>query len=126
MSFVHISIVGHFDPVDLESLWTRPSPMPARPIDEGAARALLATFGEEVERCVSFEGGCAWCEWSSGRIGVMERVREYAVRLADLQGAIILDDYPRYVRYPPEALRQYEEAVRARMGYREATGASSP
>jgi hypothetical protein len=113
MSFVHISWVGHFDPNNLELLWTRPLPTPGRPIDEVAARALLATFGEEVERCVSFEGGCAYCEWSAGRIGVREGVREYADRLADQQGAIVLEFPPRHVRYPPVAVQSFVVAGRA-------------
>jgi hypothetical protein len=121
MSFVHISWVGHFDPNNLESLWTRSLPTPARPIDEGAARALLATFGEEVERCVSFEGACAYCEWSAGRIDVMERAREYADRLADQQRAIVLEDPPRRVRYPPVAVQSFEEAGRAWAERREGT-----
>ncbi len=121
MSFVHISFVGRFDPNDLESLLTRSSPTPARSIDEEVARSLLASFGEEVERYVSFEGGCARCEWSAGRIGVMDRVREYADRLADQQGAIILEDPPRRVRYPPAAVQSFEAAGRAWAERREGT-----
>jgi hypothetical protein len=121
MSFIHISWVGHFDPNNLESLWTRPLPTPARPIDEEAARALLATFGEEVDRRVSFEGGCAYCEWSAGRLGVMERVREYADRLADQQAAIVPEDPPCRVRYPPAAVQSSEAAGRAWAERREGT-----
>jgi len=121
MSLIHISFVGRFDPNDLESLLTWLLPTPARPIDEEAARALLASLGEEVERCVSFEGGMARCEWSAGRIDMMERVREYADRLADQQGAIILEDPPRHERSPPVAVKSFEAAGRAWAERREVT-----
>jgi hypothetical protein len=113
MSFVHVCFVGHFDPGDLPSLWTRPTPTPLRPIDEEAARALLASFGEAVERRVGFAGGCACCQWAPA-FGAMDRVREYAERLAEQQGAIIYEDHG-YVRYPPEAVRPFQEATRAWM-----------
>lgn len=121
MSLVHISFVGRFDPNDLESLLSRPLPTRARPIDEEAAAALLPSFGEEVERCVSFEAGMARCERAAGRIVVMERVREYADRLADHQGAILLEGPPRRVRYPPVAAQSFEAAGRAWAERRERT-----
>jgi hypothetical protein len=108
MSFVHESIVGHFDPFDVESL--SPSrPVPLRPLDVDLARRLLTSFGDAVAQCVSFEGGYARCKWSNGP---SELIREYAERLADQEGAMILET-PGWVRYPAGAASRFEEAVKA-------------
>jgi hypothetical protein len=114
MSFVHTSIVGHFDPRDIESLSQHCWPLPIRPLDVRRARELLASLGDAVSRCVGFEDGRAWCEWSAGRSpAICDRVREYAERLADQESAIILESPPFWVRYPPEAATQFKEAVTA-------------
>ena len=110
MSFVHASIVGHFDPSDLESVHARRGPVPVRPIDRSRAGDLLAAFGLDVAGYVVFEHGYVWCEWSSDRSG---RVREFAERLADQEGAVIIESPPAHVRYPPAAVKQFEEAIDA-------------
>jgi hypothetical protein len=57
MSSVHASIVGHFDPGDLDSLKPNHPPVPVKPIDRWRAGDLLASFGPDVARLVVFERG---------------------------------------------------------------------
>ena len=110
MSFVHYSIVGHFDPGDLESFSPRHTPIPTRPLDADLVADLLASYGDEVARCVEVRDGYAYCEWSSDR---SRRTFEFAEQLADAAGAVILESPVRYVRHPPEAARLYEAALDA-------------
>jgi hypothetical protein len=104
MSFVHYSIVGHFNPDDPESISPRHAPVPTRFLDADRFAELLASYGEEVSQCVVLRDGYACCEWSSDR---SRRTFEFAERLADAEGAIVLESPFHVVRYPPEAAQRF-------------------
>src|SRR5688572_3067324 len=104
MSLVHASIVGHFDLTDCmyQRFW------PVRPLDPSRVEKLLEFYGPEVAACVSFRDGYAWCEWSPSRHA--ERVMEFAERLADQEGCVVMETCPPGLcRYPPEAVKRQAE-----------------
>lgn len=108
MSFVHASIVGHFDPCDS----TPDRLKPLRQLDPEAVRTLLTSYDEEVAECVSLKDGYAWCEWSAN-LRQSHRVREFAERLADQEGCVVLETPVWWCRYPPEAAERQAQAFEA-------------
>ena len=108
MSFIHASIVGHFDPCD-----SKPDRMkPLRPLNSEGVRSLLATYGDEVAECVVLKDGYAWCEWSAD-VRHSELIREFAERLADQEGCVVLETPVWWCRYPPEAAARQLQAIEA-------------
>jgi hypothetical protein len=104
MSFFHASIVGHFDTSDMSPQRTAP----LRPINLKRVEQLLTEFGEDVARCVSIEGGYVWCEWSAGP---SLRIMEFAERLADQEGCVVLETPLWSGRYPTEAPCRHDAAL---------------
>jgi hypothetical protein len=107
MSFIHATIVGHFDPLTVQ-----PRAMtPLRPIDPSRFEALLAVFGEGVARCVRLHDGYADCEWTAGHAPA-ERVIEFARRLAEAEGCLAMETPFCLITYPPAAVAAQAEQIR--------------
>jgi hypothetical protein len=107
MSFIHATIVGHFDPLTVQ-----PRAMtPLRPIDPSRFEALLAEFGEGVARCVGLHDGYAYCEWAPGHAPA-ERVQEFAQRLAEAEGCLAMETPFCLITYPPAAVAVQAERIR--------------
>jgi len=116
MSFIHYSIGGHFDPSDLESISPRHAPVPTRPLDVARVATLLASYDDALAHCVEIRDGYAYCEWSADRSG---RAIEFVKRLAEIEGAIILESPMHEVSHPPEAVQRFVTATKARRETRE-------
>jgi len=101
MSFIHFTLVGHFDPCDLSSKAV------ARPIDPAVVEALLAEYPEEVRAHVTLERGYVRCQWAPIP-SASEEVIELAYRLARQEACLAVEN-GRTVEYPPEAVRAQAE-----------------
>jgi hypothetical protein len=108
MTFVRASIVGHFDPCD----FTASRFTPERPVDRAREQRLLADYGDEVAQCIRRIGGYVWCEWSAN-FPVSDLVREFAERLADEEGCVVLETPAWWCRYPAAAVERQSTACTA-------------
>lgn len=106
MSFIHYTLVGHFDPraVNPRSLAC------ARPIDPERVARLLAEYPAEVAKWVTLQDGYARCEWAPLTAPVSDMVFELAYRLVREEGAVAIEN-GREVTYPPAAARAWAETV---------------
>jgi hypothetical protein len=103
MSFVHATLVGHFD---LSTVGRRRSPAVHRPLQKDIVDRLLHRYGSEVAACVWLQDGYAHCQWAPGpRI-----VNEFAEELARETGATLVDWNRMVVIGPPEAISAWEDA----------------
>lgn len=109
MSFVHATLVGHFDP---RTVLVQKKPVILKPLEMALVQRLLAEFGEGVARCIWIENGYAHCQWAPAA-GAMGRVIEFAERLARESGAVMVNWNHMLVTHPPEAVRAQEEALAA-------------
>ncbi len=100
MSFIHYTIVGHFDPATLS-----PSNIaPLRPLDENAVDALLGEYPDTVREQVDWHDGYVQCCWAGGfphQIG--ELVHEFAYKLAEREHSVAAESPVLYITYPEEA-----------------------
>src|SRR5690242_14459739 len=108
MSFIHSTIVGHFDPCTL-SAWNR---QVSHPLDVTDATALLSEYPEHVASCIEFRDGYAECRWAPWSMRPSEAVHRYAYRLAELQQCIAAETPVCLITYPEDAKRQQAEAWR--------------
>jgi len=106
MSFIHSTIVGHFDPTTLNA-WNRET---TRPLDIQAARLLLSEFPAHVASCIEFRDDYAECWWAGGSVRVSEAVHDYAYRLAESQNCAAAETPLCLITYPEEAIRQQADA----------------
>jgi hypothetical protein len=100
MSFIHSTIVGHFDP---ETLTPR-NRRTIRPLDFVAARTLLAEFPANVASRVEFCDAYVECWWADGT-GFAAETQTFAYRLAELQNCVAAETPVCVVTYPEEAKR---------------------
>ena len=106
MSFIHSTIVGHFDPATLSPGNINVS----RAIDVEAAKKLLAEFGKHVEGQVEFRDGFAQCWWADGTIGHSKSTHDYAYRLAELLDCVAAEMPFCQIMYPDDAKQIQAEA----------------
>lgn len=106
MSFVHSTIIGHFDPVQLSGR----NRTTLRPLDLVAARTLLAEYAPSVEPHVEFKDGYAECWWANSASPFHKDVYEYAMRLAKQQNCVAADTPGCVITYPDDAVRSQGEA----------------
>lgn len=106
MSFVHSTIVGHFDPFTLNASDRGVS----RPIDLVAARSLFSEFPEHVSSRVEFIDGYAECWWADHSMRVSEAVSKFAYRLAESQNCIAAETPTCIIGFPESARQQQSEA----------------
>jgi hypothetical protein len=107
MSFVHATLVGHFD---LRKVGARRRPDILRPLDQCLVARLLAKHGPTIAACVWMEHGYAHCQWAPGPMAVLE----FAEELAHEAGAVLVDWNNMTVTGPPQAVRSWEQALAAR------------
>lgn len=85
MSFIHYTIVGHFDPATLN-----PSAItPLRALDVNAVESLLRESPDDVRDHVDYHDGYAQCCWAGGfsrQIG--KRVHDFAYKLAERENCV--------------------------------------
>lgn len=99
MSFIHSTIVGHFDPATLS-----PGKITVlQPIDVDAAKQLLEEFDEHVAGQVEFRDGFAQCWWADGTIGHSKATHDYAYRLAKVLNCVAAEMPLCFIMYPEEA-----------------------
>ena len=106
MSFVHSTIVGHFDPAKL----TGRNRITTRPLDIDAATKLLAEFPEHVTENVQFTDGYAKCWWANYSMQTSGAVHKYAYRLAETQSCIAAETPVCYIVYPDSAKTMQQAA----------------
>ena len=97
MSFIHYTLVGHFDPRAVHR-----SLEVSRSIDPGQVDRLLAQYSAGSAEFVSIGNGYARCQWAPAG-GLMEAVREFAYRLASETHCLAVENM-RVVGFPPEAV----------------------
>jgi hypothetical protein len=107
MSFVHATLVGHFD---LRTVGTQRRPDVLRPIDQCLVARLLAKYGPTITACVWVKYWYAHCQWAPGPMAVLGFAEELA-READ---AVLVDWNNMTVTGPPDAVRLWEQALVAR------------
>ncbi len=111
MSFIHYTLVGHFDPCTVypQRLTV------ARPIDHARVARLLAEYPTDVASRVTLQDGYAYCQWAAGG-DISDQVFEFAYRLAREEGCLAIEN-GRQVMYPPEAARAQGEVWERLPGY---------
>ena len=103
MSFIHSTIVGHFDPETLSPLDQSVS----RHIDIEAAKSLHTEFPVHVTSQIEFKDGYVQCWWADGTIGFSQPTHEYAYRLAESQNCVAAES-PVYLIEYPEIAKQFQ------------------
>jgi hypothetical protein len=98
MSFVHDTLVGHFDPASL--LPGRPH-QPVRPLDLSLLEALLSQYSAEIRNQVELRDGYVVVHWDALRGKKLrgEAVR-FACRLAEQQQCIAAEGPLYWIAYP--------------------------
>jgi hypothetical protein len=100
----HWYVVGHIDPLDpVDTSGIPHRPKVVRPLCRDAAEQVESEFGRDIDEYVAFEEpGFVVCNWSFAPRALSGRVSEFAFLLAELLGAVVMDE--RYfVFWPPEA-----------------------
>jgi hypothetical protein len=106
MSFIHSTIVGHFDPCRLNAC----NRQTIRPLDIEAAGALLSEFPDHVASRIEFRDGYVECWWAHPSLGDSEAVHNYAYRLAEIQNCVAAESPAWCITYPEGAQREQAEA----------------
>ena len=105
MSFVHYTLVGHFNPATVYADGTKNLAV-SRSIDAASVDALLAEYPKVLATQVRVQNGYARCQWAPSTHG--DEVVELAYRLARLSGCVAVEN-GREVTFPPEAVRAQAE-----------------
>src|SRR5687768_13518613 len=111
MSFVHDTIVGHFDPATLFP--DRPL-RPLRPLDPALVESLLAQYPPGVREHVSLENGYLIARWAPCPWPLSKDVKAFAYHLAERSGCVAAESPFYVIGYPPAAAQQQREAADAR------------
>jgi len=104
MSFVHDTIVGHFDPATLFP--DRPL-KPVQPLERRVVEALLAEYPPEAREQVEFADGYVVVHWAPCHVKWMKTVRSIAYRLAEQENCIAAES-PLYVITYPESAQEIQ------------------
>src|SRR5262245_34786697 len=100
MSFVHYTIVGHFDP---EKIFPNRPLCALRPLDDGMIRAALNDLPREVQESIGFEEGYMVVQWSSLRFENSEKACNFAYRVAAQERCIAVESMGYRVTFPLSA-----------------------
>lgn len=109
---LHFHYVGHFDPRDFLDLSTRPcKPKVQRPLPREAVERVLTAFDPEVAAYVWYdEAGYVTCGWAQAPRGLWDGIHQFAVALAEAEGAVVMNEPPGWlIEYPDAARRAQEE-----------------
>jgi hypothetical protein len=107
MSFVHYTLVGHFDP---RTVARDRGKTCSRPLDPDRVARLIAEYPAEIKRWIRLADGYAACTWAGPMGELGDQIRELAYRLAREEGCLAVEQ-GRQVTYPPEAARRQMEGV---------------
>src|SRR5262245_54317520 len=102
MSFIHYTIVGHFNP---EKVIPNERLRALRQLDEQTVRAALGELPREVQECVGFEDGYMVVQWAPLGLGNSEVAYDFAYRVAAQQQCLALES-PAYLVTFPESARE--------------------
>jgi hypothetical protein len=122
MSFIHYTVVGHFDPTKLFP--NRPI-QPLRPLSAQAIDGLLTQSRSEVRDYVDFHDGYITVQWAPCPTGLMKEVHRFAYRLAEQEQCIAAESPLLIIGYPESAhqiQRQTCEALMAEKAKPRQTG----
>ena len=101
MSFIHYTIVGHFDAATLN-----PSNIvPMRPLSKSSVESLLAESDPEIAKYIDYHDGYLQCCWTGGfshAIGTF--VHDFAYKLAARENCVGAELPFCLIEYPPEAV----------------------
>jgi hypothetical protein len=108
---LHWHYVGHFDPRDpVNTSAVIYKPKVVRPISEAVVEGLLSSFGQDIAEFVSrYPEGYVVCNWSVAPYRLWDPVHQFADRLAEVEGAVIMNEQF-LVEHPPEARRAQQAA----------------
>ena len=109
MSFVHDTLVGHFDPA---ALFPNVPLQALRPLDPRVVEGLLAHYHPEVAKHVTYTDGYVIAQWAPGG-GWGEDIREFAYRLGAQEGCIAAESPYYVITSPPAAAQRQREAADA-------------
>jgi hypothetical protein len=112
MSFIHYTIVGHFDPATLFP--NRPL-KPARSLEARIVEALLADYASEVRDHVEIADGYVVVHWSGCHAKWTKTVHEFAYRLAEQEGCVAAESPFYFIMYPESAREIQQKAADALM-----------
>ena len=102
MSFIHYTIVGHFNPAVLN-----PSNIvPLRPLSKTAVESLLAESDPQISEHIEYRDGYVQCCWAGGfphTIGKL--VHTFAYKLAASENCIGAELPLCLIEYPPDAVQ---------------------
>jgi len=100
MSFIHTTIVGHFDPATLSPINRTPS----HPLNKDAVESLLSEYPVSVGEQVYWGDGYVECCWA-GRCSLQtgKLVYEFAYKLAERECCIAAESPVCLITYPEEA-----------------------
>jgi hypothetical protein len=110
MSFVHDTIVGHFDPATLFP--NRPL-RPERPLDPRAVEGLLARYCPELADQVDLMDGYVRARWAPCPRWLRRKVCEFAYRLAEQEGCVAAESPLYMICYPSTAAKLQRKAADA-------------
>ncbi len=100
MSFIHYTIVGHFDPATL----TPSNIVPTNPLARSAVEALLAESDSAISEHVEYREGYIQCCWAGGfPHSAGKLVHEFAYKLAERENCVGAELPFCLIEYPPEA-----------------------
>ena len=102
MSFIHYTIVGHFDPATLN-----PSNIiPVHPLSNSAVERLLAVSDPKIAEHIEYREGYLQCCWAgdfphtTGKL-----IHEFAYKLAESENCIGAELPLCLIEYPPDAVK---------------------
>lgn len=100
MSFIHHTIVGHFEPETLNA----ENIFPSAAIDESAVVALLTQFPSEVADNIELLDGYVKCRWAGASpASIGQAVYEFARTLAERESCIAAELPYCAIEYPESA-----------------------
>ena len=100
MSFIHYTIVGHFDPATLN-----PSNIaPTQPLSRSVVETLLAESDPQIADHIEYRDGYVQCCWAGAfALSIGKLVHEFAYKLAQRENCIGAELPLCLIEFPPEA-----------------------
>ena len=111
--------MGHFEPATLFP--DRPL-QPVRSLDTRAVEAMLAECPPEVRDHVEFGDGYVAVQWAPCHMKWMEKVHQFAYRLAEQQQCIAAESPFYFIAYPKSAQQTQQKAADALMAKKRSGG----
>jgi hypothetical protein len=110
MSFVHYTIIGHFDP---ETLFPDRPLKPTRSLEAVTVARLLSECPPEVREQVEFSDGFVIVHWARCHVKWVEAVRQFGYRLAEQENCVSAESPFYFITYPPWAEQAQRRAADA-------------